>query len=240
LAPADVLLSIRDLRVAYDGIIAVDDVSLDLPRGEIRCILGANGAGKTSTLRAIMGLAPMVHGTVTLDQETLRGIPTHRIAQKGLGLVPEGRRILATLTVEENLLLGAQIRHRGTMTRTILEHAYARFPVLGQRRIQLAGALSGGEQQQLAIARALVAQPRVLLLDEPSLGLAPKAIDFVFEVIAELGAEGIAMLLVEQNARKALGIAAFVYVMQTGRIVLSGPPEQLLDNDLVQRAYLGG
>jgi branched-chain amino acid transport system ATP-binding protein len=226
--------------VAYDGVVAVQDLSLDLLPGDVRCILGANGAGKSSTLRAIVGLAPAVNGSVTLDHIALRGLPTHRIVQKGIALVPEGRRVLVSMTVEENLLLGAHLRASESARTAAVAESYARFPVLEQRRHQLAGALSGGEQQQLAIARALVAQPRVLLLDEPSLGLAPRAIDFVFEVISKLREQGVSMLLVEQNARKALGVATYAYVMQTGSLVLSGTPAELMGNDLVQRAYLGG
>jgi branched-chain amino acid transport system ATP-binding protein len=234
------MLEVADLRVAYGQIEAVKGVSFRVPDGQIVTLVGANGAGKTTTLAAISGLLRPRAGRVTFDGRDLTRLGPHRIVGLGVVQVPEGRDILATMTVAENLELGAYHRRDRAAVRRDIARMCERFPILGERRAMPAGSLSGGEQQMLAIARGLMARPRVFLLDEPSMGLAPQLVREIFRIIADLKAEGNTILLVEQNARKALSICDYAYVMESGRITLQGTGDQLLHNDAMIGAYLGG
>ncbi len=235
------LLSVEDLRVSYGRVEALKGVSIRLEAGEIVTVLGANGAGKSTLLAAIAGLAAPSAGRVLFDGVPLAGVPAYEVVQRGISLSPEGRRVFATLSVEENLALGAftRRRERAEVARA-RDRVTTLFPVLAERRRQLAGTLSGGEQQMLAIGRALMTTPRLLLLDEPSLGLAPIFIGHIFEIIREINRGGTAVLLVEQNASKALAIAGRAYVLETGRISMSGSAADLRADPRVQAAYLGG
>jgi branched-chain amino acid transport system ATP-binding protein len=224
--------------VSYRTIRAVRGVSFDVRRGEVVALLGANGAGKSTLLRAVAGVLRPDRGRVRFDGTDITGWASHRVARRGLRLVPEGRGLLARMTVWENLLMGQYARGAGTPRD--LEAALERFPVLRQRRGQVASTLSGGEQQMLAIARALVGRPTLLMLDEPSLGLAPRLVQEIFAVVAELKREGVTIVLVEQNARQALAVADRGYILETGQVALSGPAAELAAGDEVQRAYLGG
>jgi len=228
------LLEVEDLRVRYSAVEAVHGVSFAVNAGEVTTLIGANGAGKSSTLAAISGLLP-VGGRIRFDGRDIAGEPPHAIVRAGIVQVPEGREILAQMTVEENLLMGLRGRARSD-----LDSAYERFPILGERRALLAGSLSGGEQQMLAIARALLARPRLLLLDEPSLGLAPLIVKRVFDTLADLRRQGVTMLLVEQNALRALRLADRAYVMELGKLVIRGTGQELLRDEGVARTYLGG
>ncbi len=232
------LLAVKGLKVAYGGIQAVRGVDLEVAEGELVCLIGANGAGKSSTLKGIMGL---VHpkGDVRFAGERLHKLPTHAIAARGLALVPEGRGIFGRLSVAENLDMGAYTRGDRAGVRADLARAYALFPRLEERRGQLAGTLSGGEQQMLAIARALMSRPRLLLLDEPSMGLAPLMVQKIYETIADIASEGVTILLVEQNANLALHVSQRAYVMESGAVSLSGPAADLARNSQVRAAYLG-
>ncbi|MGI8914641.1 MAG: ABC transporter ATP-binding protein [Chloroflexota bacterium] len=230
----------RDLTVAYGQVRAVRGVSLQVPRGAIVALLGANGAGKSSTLASISGLVRPQGGEVLLDGFPITRASTHVIVRRGVVHVPEGRAILASMTVEENLRLGAYWRAGDPAIGADLDDMYRRFSILGERRLADAGTLSGGEQQMLALARGLMARPRLLLLDEPSLGLAPLLVRQVFELIAELRRSGLSILLVEQNARQALAIAQHAYVMERGRVVLAGAAAALMADPRLQAAYLGG
>jgi len=232
------LLRVRGLKVAYGGIQAVRGIDLEVAEGELVCLIGANGAGKSSTLKGIMGLAHP-RGEVLLAGERLHKLPTHAIAARGLALVPEGRGVFGRLTVAENLDMGAYARRDRAGIQTDLARAYDLFPRLAERRAQLAGTLSGGEQQMLAIARALMGRPRLLLLDEPSMGLAPLMVRKIYETIALIAAEGVTLLLVEQNAHLALRVSQRAYVMESGEITLSGASAQLAANPQVRAAYLG-
>ncbi|MGE5593050.1 MAG: ABC transporter ATP-binding protein [Betaproteobacteria bacterium] len=234
------LLELEDVRVSYGNVDAVKGITMSVNEGETVTLLGANGAGKTTTLRAISGLLRPRGGRIRLDGQEIQALPAHRIVELGVAHVPEGRRVFATLTVEENLNLGAY-KHRQDRARVEAgrDRAYRLFPRLAERRNQLAGTLSGGEQQMLAIARGLMANPRVLLLDEPSLGLAPKLVQEIFRTIREINREGVTILLVEQNARIALHVAHRAYVLETGHIVLAGPSRELREDPRVQQAYLG-
>jgi branched-chain amino acid transport system ATP-binding protein len=233
------LLDVRDLRVAYGGIQAVQGVSLRLHPGELVSLIGANGAGKSTTLKAITGLLQPQSGEVHFDgQRVDTGAAWQRVTQ-GLVMVPEGRGIFSRMTIEENLRMGAYLRDDADAIAADIEAVYARFARLKERHRQLAGTLSGGEQQMLAIGRALLARPRLLLLDEPSMGLSPIMVDKIFEVVADIAAQGVTVLLVEQNAHRALQMAQRGYVMDTGRITLEGPAQQLLDDPKVREAYLG-
>ena len=227
------LLEVEDLRVRYGAVEAVHGVSFGANAGEVTALIGANGAGKSSTLAAISGLIP-ARGRIRFDGRDIAGAPPHVIVRAGVVQVPEGREILARMTVEENLLMGLRDRDRSA-----LGSAYERFPILRERRALLAGSLSGGEQQMLAIARALVARPRLLLLDEPSLGLAPLIVKRVFETLGELRRQGVTMLLVEQNALRALRLADRAYVMELGRIVMRGTGTELARDESIARTYLG-
>jgi branched-chain amino acid transport system ATP-binding protein len=235
-AAREQLLTVSGLRVRYGGIEAVHGVSFEVSSGEVVALIGANGAGKTSTLAAISGLVRPAAGRIRFDGRDITGAASHRIVNAGLIQVPEGREILARMSVQENLQLG---QRGGSTDGTELDRTYARFPILGERRRLAAGSLSGGEQQILAIARALLARPRLLLLDEPSLGLAPMMVADVFAILADLKAAGTTMLLVEQNALRALRLADRAYVMDLGQITLSGTGVELLHDEAVARAYLG-
>ena len=234
---SDPLLVLKNLKVSYGPVEALHGISLEVRPGELVALIGANGAGKTTALGAVSGLLPTAGGEVRFEGADLAGIPAHARARRGLVLVPEGRRIFPKLTVLENLRMGAYGRDDDLTAD--LEKALTLFPILKDRAGQPGGTLSGGEQQMLAIARALLARPRCLLLDEPSLGLAPKVVGLILDILKKLRAEGMTMLLVEQNARAALELADRAYVLETGRIVLEGPGRTLLDNPSVRRAYLG-
>ena len=232
------ILEVRDLSVSYGAIGALKGVSLTLSEGEIVTLIGANGAGKTTTLRAIMGLVPAAGGEVRYGGEPTRGKRTHRLVREGLVLVPEGRIVFANLTVRENLEMGAYARRDGGAANDY-EKVYALFPRLKERSKQTAGTLSGGEQQMLAIGRALMSKPRVLLLDEPSLGLAPIVVRAIFEAIEEIHRAGVPVLLVEQNANAALRHSNRAYVLETGRVALEGTSAEVAANPKVKEAYLG-
>lgn len=235
------LLNVEDLKISYGAIDALKGISLYLDEGEIVTVLGANGAGKTTLLTAVSGLLPIKGGRVALSGETLNSIPPFEIVLKGISQSPEGRKVFSTLTVEENLNLGAySMRKMKDKVARAKERAYSLFPILKERRRQLAGTLSGGEQQMLAMARALMSTPKVLLLDEPSLGLAPILVKQIFDIILEINKQDTSILLVEQNAHKALGIADRGYVLENGTIMIEGPASELKTNKKVQEAYLGG
>lgn len=232
------LLSVEGLTLAYGAVVAVRKVSLEVAPGEIVAALGPNGAGKTTLLRGIAGALKPETGTVHFDGRPLVGLVPEEVLRRGIALVPEGRHVFPKLTVEENLIIGGISRKDREELRQEADRWLTRFPILGERSKQLAGTLSGGEQQQLAIARALMSRPRMLLLDEPSLGLAPIFVDRIFELILELRAEGVTVLVVEQNVHRALEIADRAYVLSVGSVVAFGPTEQLLEGEL-ERTYLG-
>jgi branched-chain amino acid transport system ATP-binding protein len=232
------VLEVHDLCVSYGAIEAVKGVSLSLGKGEIVTIIGANGAGKSTTLRTIMGLVSAKGGTVVYDGWTVTGRPTHEVVRRGMTLVPEGRAVFANLTVHENLVMGAFTREDKGIDADY-ERVFEIFPRLKERRTQNAGTLSGGEQQMLAIARALMSRPKVLLLDEPSLGLAPLLVHTIFESIEEVNRSGTAVLLVEQNANAALKHSHRAYVLETGDLILSGPSAEIAQDPRVKEAYLG-
>jgi branched-chain amino acid transport system ATP-binding protein len=234
---SDPILTVDDLRVGYGRVEAVRGVSFRVDRGSLVTLVGANGAGKSSIINAVSGMLRPSGGRITFEGHDVTRTPAHKLVRRGLVQVPEGRQILATLTIEENLRMGAW-HTRGSAQRSI-DAMYDRFPVLAERRDLPAGALSGGEQQMLAIARALVAAPTVMLMDEPSMGLAPKIVDEVFRVIEEIRASGTTVVLVEQNARRALRAADHGYVLQSGEIVHSGPAAGLLADERIVQAYLG-
>jgi branched-chain amino acid transport system ATP-binding protein len=237
------LLEVHDLHVSYGHVHAVRGISLAVRPGQIVTLIGPNGAGKSSTLAAISGLVAPRAGRVLLEGREVTGLPAHEAVAAGLALVPEGRAILARMTIEENLVLGVESRARAAPPRertALIEQQYARFPVLGDRRGALAGTLSGGEQQMLAIARGLLAHPRILMLDEPSMGLAPLLVERIFELLAAIHREGTTILLVEQNARTALAISDYAYVLERGEIALHGPAATLAADPRVRAAYLGG
>jgi branched-chain amino acid transport system ATP-binding protein len=232
------VLRIEDLHVFYGEIQALKGIAVEVQRGEIVAILGNNGAGKTTTLKTVSGLLAPRRGTITLDDAPLTGVPPHQIVLRGIAHVPEGRRIFNRLSVRENLMMGAYHRQDGGIEAD-LERVFALFPRLGERLGQVAGTLSGGEQQMLAIGRALMASPRLLLLDEPSMGLAPVLVEQIFETIADINRQGTTILLVEQNAAMALSIAHRGYVLETGTIALGGTAAALAEDPEVRRAYLG-
>jgi branched-chain amino acid transport system ATP-binding protein len=233
------LLEIDDIHVFYDNIEALKGVSIKVERGQIVTLVGANGAGKTTTLRAVSGLLRPRSGEIRFDGGSLRDVPPHVIAAMGVLQVPEGRRIFARLTVAENLMMGAFARRDRKAASEDRERMLTLFPVLRERLKQVAGTLSGGELQMVATARALMGSPRVLLMDEPSMGLSPVMVESVFETMRAINRQGVTILLVEQNALMALDIADYAYVMESGRIVLAGRGKDLLDDERVQRAYLG-
>ncbi len=232
------LLEVRGLEAGYGGIRAVKGIDLEVGAGELVSLIGANGAGKSSTLRAICGLLPARAGRVLYAGEDVARVPAHELPRRGLVMVPEGRGIFAQLTVAENLAMGAYTRSDREVTHDV-DRQFESFPRLKERRSQVAGTLSGGEQQMLAIARALMARPKLLLLDEPSMGLAPRLVAKIFEIVREVAARGVTILLVEQNARLALEVAHRGYVMESGSIGLAGAARSLLDNPRVREAYLG-
>jgi branched-chain amino acid transport system ATP-binding protein len=239
-ADAPALLSLEGLHAAYGPVQALRGLDLTVRPGELVCLIGANGAGKTSTLRAISGLLPAARGRIVFDGAPIHGAEPAAILQAGVAHCPEGRRVFPYLTVQENLEMGAYVRRDRRGIGEDLERMCAHFPILTERRRQMAGTLSGGEQQMLAIARALMSRPRLILFDEPSLGLAPAMVETTFGIIADIRRRGTTVLMVEQNAYLALRMADRAYVMETGRIVLEGPARALLDDDHVRRAYLGG
>ena len=232
------LLEVRALEVRYGGIRAVKEIDLQVSEGELVCLIGANGAGKTSTLKAICGLLPGRAGSVRYAGEDISGAAPYQLPRRGLVMVPEGRGIFAQLSVEENLAMGAYARRNGGIGEE-LENQYRSFPRLRERRAQTAGTLSGGEQQMLAIARALMSRPRLLLLDEPSMGLAPMMVAKIFDIVRQVAARGVTILLVEQNARLALELAHRGYVMESGAIALADEAKNLLADPKVREAYLG-
>ncbi|MEV0533251.1 ABC transporter ATP-binding protein [Kitasatospora sp. NPDC050463] len=233
------LLEVKDLRVAYGKIEAVKGISFTVNQGEVTTLIGTNGAGKTTTLRTLSGLLKPTGGTVTFDGQPLTTVPAHKIVALGLAHSPEGRHIFPRMTIEENLLLGAFLRSDTAGIAADVERAYGLFPILGERRKQAAGTLSGGEQQMLAMGRALMSQPKLLMLDEPSMGLSPLMMQKIMATIVELKAGGTTILLVEQNAQAALSLSDHGYVMETGRIVLKGTGADLLHDESVRKAYLG-
>ena len=231
------MLKVEDLNVCYGAIHAVKGVSFQVNRGEIVTLIGPNGAGKSTTLRTVSGLLRSKSGSIKFRGENISRLPSHKIVERGLAQVPEGRRIFQQMSVQENLEMGAYTR--GAETEADLEAVYGRFPRLRERRRQTAGTLSGGEQQMLAIGRALMSRPCLLMLDEPSMGLAPILVEQIFDIIRELHQSGTTILLVEQNAQMALSVADRAYVMETGKISLSGTGRELSESDAVRKAYLG-
>ena len=234
------MLALDDVRVAYGNVEVLRGVSLRVAAGELVCLIGSNGAGKTTTAKTISGLLRPRSGRVTFLDARIDGRPAHEILRAGIAHCPEGRRIFPDMTVRENLEMGAFVRGRGARLTEDLDRVLARFPVLRQRARQLGGTLSGGEQQMLAIARALMSNPKLLVLDEPSLGLSPTMVETTFALITEIRRQGVTVLMVEQNAYLALRMADRGYVMETGRTVLEGAARSLLENEHVRRAYLGG
>lgn len=233
------MLKLDNINLYYGGIHALKDLSLEVKQGEIVTLIGANGAGKTSTLRAISSLEPIKSGTITYKGSSLNKVPAHKIVSLGLSHVPEGRKIFANLSVRENLELGAYLRKDKNEISKDMEMVFSKFPRLKEREKQLAGTLSGGEQQMLAIGRALMNRPEMLILDEPSMGLAPLVVKDIFDTIVEINKSGTTILLVEQNANMALSIANRAYVLETGKIILKGNANDLLNDDSIRSAYLG-
>jgi len=234
------VLRLEGVGARYGRITALDGVSLTVGAAELVCLIGANGAGKTTTLKTISGLVRAVAGRILFDGREIQALTPQEILRRGIAHCPEGRRVFPHMSVRENLEMGAYVRSDAAEVAADLERVFAHFPILGERRRQAAGTLSGGEQQMLAIGRALMARPRLILFDEPSLGLAPTVVEAVFEIIAGIQREGTTVLMVEQNAWMALRIATRAYVMETGRITLAGPARELLDDEHVKKAYLGG
>jgi branched-chain amino acid transport system ATP-binding protein len=233
------ILEVRDLRVDYGGIKALRGISLDVPEGQVVALIGANGAGKTTTLRAISKMLRPATGTIRFRGEDVTRLASHQLVARGMAHGPEGRGIFLNLTVRENLELGAYLRRDRAGIEADAQKAYALFPILAERRAQVSGTLSGGEQQMLAVARALMSRPKLLLLDEPSLGLAPQVVERIFAVLRDVSATGVSLLLVEQNAHKALQLAHRAYVLETGNIVMTGTGRELLASPEVRKAYLG-
>lgn len=233
------MLKVENINISYGAIHAIHNLSLEVNNGEIVTLIGANGAGKTSTLRAISGLNQIKSGEITYDGKIISNIGAHKIVSYGLSQVPEGRRVFGDQTIEENLLLGAYLRNSKAEIKASMEEVFTLFPRVKERRKQLAGTMSGGEQQMLAIGRALMAKPKLLLLDEPSMGLAPIVVEEIFEIIKNIRKAGTTILLVEQNANAALQIADRGYVLETGSVVLEGLAQDLLHDDSVRKAYLG-
>jgi branched-chain amino acid transport system ATP-binding protein len=240
MADPKVILRVRDLAVHYGSIQALRGISFDVVEGEIITLIGSNGAGKTTTLHAISNIIRKTAGSVLFDGNDLSAVPPDRIVSSGLIQVPEGRRIFANLTVRDNLEIGAYARKDRPAIRNDMEMVYGIFPRLKERSRQVAGTLSGGEQQMLAMGRALMSKPRLLLLDEPSMGLAPILVDEIFSIIKRISESGTTILLVEQNAYKALGLASRGYILETGRVIKNGPAKDLMRDDAVKEAYLGG
>lgn len=233
------LLEVKDLRVSYGGIEALRGISFSVEEGQIVTLIGANGAGKSTTLRTISGLVKAKSGSITYEGHSILGMDAQKVVQRGIALVPEGRRVFPNLTVLENLRIGAYLRKDEAAIRDDLERVFTLFPRLKERTWQLAGTLSGGEQQMLAVGRAMMTRPKLMMMDEPSLGLAPLVVKDIFGIIHQLSAQGITILLIEQNANAALHAAHYGYVLQTGSIILQDTGEALLTNQSVQEAYLG-
>lgn len=233
------MLTVKDLNVYYGMIHALKDVSFEVNEGEIVALIGANGAGKTTTLHTVSGLLPAKSGTVEFEGKNITKMPGHQIVRQGMAHVPEGRRVFSGLTVYENLKMGAYTRSDKQEIANTLDMVYSSFPRLAERSRQLAGTLSGGEQQMLAMGRALMAHPRLLLMDEPSMGLSPLFVGEIFKIIEQVNKQGVTILLVEQNAKKALSIANRAYVLETGHVVKSGDAKVLLDDEDIKKAYLG-
>ena len=233
------MLEIKDLEVYYGMIQAIKGVSFEVNEGEVIALIGANGAGKTTILHTVTGLLEAKSGSVTFDGKNITKVPAHKIVSMGMAHVPEGRRVFANLTVLQNLRMGAYTRKDKDEIEETLKTVYQRFPRLEERQNQLAGTLSGGEQQMLAMGRALMSHPRIILMDEPSMGLSPIFVNEILNIIQEVSAGGTTVLLVEQNAKKALSISDRAYVLETGKIVLEGDAEELLNNDSIKKAYLG-
>lgn len=233
------MLEIKDLEVYYGVIQAIKSISFDVNQGEVIALIGANGAGKTTILHTITGLVPATNGSITFEGQDLLRTPAHKIVSLGMAHVPEGRRIFASLSVLENLMLGAYTRSDKKEIADTLVKVFSRFPRLEERKNQVAGTLSGGEQQMLAMGRALMSHPKIILMDEPSMGLSPIFVSEIFDIIREISESGTTVLLVEQNAKKALSIANRAYVLETGKIVLSGDAQKLMNDNSVKKAYLG-
>ena len=233
------MLKITDLKVAYGGIQALRGISLEVPDGKIVTLIGANGAGKSTTLRTISGLVRAASGTIEFDGKDLTGKPSNQILEAGIAQIPEGRRVFPNLTVLENLKVGAYLRKDGDGIARDIEWVYSLFPRLKERYWQLAGTLSGGEQQMLAVARGLMSRPKLMMLDEPSLGLAPLVVQDIFKIIGTINSQGVTILLVEQNANMALKIADYAYVLETGSITRQGTGMELLNDESIKEAYLG-
>ena len=233
------ILEIKDLVVSYNGIEAVKEISFDVPKGKIVTLIGANGAGKSTVLKTVAGVVKPKNASILFEGEEISGKTPDFIVSKGVTLVPEGRRVFPNLTVLENLKIGAYLRKDKKAIQKDIEHVYELFPRLSERSWQLAGTLSGGEQQMLAVGRALMSSPRLIMMDEPSLGLAPLVVQDIFSIIRQINSEGITVLLIEQNANMALKIADKAYVMETGRITMEGTGEELLSNETIKEAYLG-
>lgn len=234
---SDIILSVKDLKVNYGGIEAVKGISFDVPKGKIVTLIGANGAGKSTTLKAIAGLVKPSGGAIAFEGESIVGKDPSYIVSKGITLVPEGRRVFSNMSVLENIKIGAYLRNDDL--NDDIEWVYSLFPRLKERSWQLAGTLSGGEQQMLAVARALMSRPKIIMMDEPSLGLAPLVVKGIFDIIKEINKKGVTVLLIEQNANMALKTADFAYVLETGCVTLSGTGAELLVNEDVKKAYLG-
>ena len=234
------LLEVKDLEVYYGVIRALKGISFEVNEGEIVTLIGANGAGKTTTMQSVIGLIPARNGQIIFDGEDITKTPCHKIVHLGMSQVPEGRRVFQELTVYENLMMGAFSQKKNNTFKEDLDRIYERFPRLAERRNQIAGTLSGGEQQMLAMGRALMSHPKLLMLDEPSMGLSPLLVDQVFQIIKDINKDGTTILLVEQNAGKSLAISDRAYVLETGDIVLSGTGAELAASDQVKKAYLGG
>ena len=235
----DILLKISNLKVAYGGIHAIKGIDLEIRDGELVTLIGANGAGKTTTMKAITGLQNWAGGEIEYLGKSIKGVPSHVLLQQGLAMVPEGRGVFSRMTITENLQMGAYSRNDNAGIAEDIERMFQIFPRLKERAAQLAGTMSGGEQQMLAMARALMSQPRLLLLDEPSMGLSPIMVQKIFEVVRDISAQGVTVLLVEQNASLALQAADRAYVMDSGLITMSGDAKQMLDDPKVKEAYLG-
>jgi branched-chain amino acid transport system ATP-binding protein len=233
------LLDVKDIQVSYGAIKALRGVSLSVGKGEVVALIGANGAGKTSTLRAVSGMLKPTDGRIALEGKDVTGLKANALVPRGMAHAPEGRGIFLNLTVEENLELGAYLRRDTAEIKKDADECYGLFPVLRERRTQLSGTLSGGEQQMLSISRALMSRPRLMLLDEPSLGLAPQVVETIFRILREVNGRGVSILLVEQNAHLALSLAHYGYVLETGEVVMAGPGRDLLASPEVRKAYLG-
>jgi len=233
------MLEVRDIETYYGNIPALREISIDVPGGSVVAIIGANGAGKTTLLKTIAGVLRPRSGTISFLGEEITGLPSHKIVRRGVSLVPEGRAILSRMTVRENLEMGAFTRRDAKKAALDMDGVMERFPVLKERTGQLGGSLSGGEQQMLAIARALMSDPKLLLLDEPTLGLAPLVVADIFAIIREINAGGTTILLVEQNVKQALKVSSYAYVLETGKIALAGPSKELLQEPRIKASYLG-